>query len=460
MGIVRNFKFTEPIRCRKDIDMPIGFGLWNSESSCLQAEGKLDVDNLLKVIRDLSEENDKLKSSLRSNEKCRDLTDFSKPRHSKALLFGGGSAKYKSESSWANVACSGKECKVEEKEISRNIVEGELENELIDIEMLDHEALLDYSRMLGKLVKRLQTRIPVAVEDIQNSPQSHGKHPKDESKHFEISRTNSKKFGHKLAQRCESKSKCVKLLQKNEQGNEQVRFNVESRNNYTRKTPSWDERRRKICSYCSKKHKFGRRFCEAFGKKCQVCLKFNHIKDACWYSRNQNNTEDHEKGLTADPTKKNTGECLKEKELRSDELEIEKKVVKNDDLFPKAKEKDNDDSVLCTNDDDCFIQEIQGRRDIQWFESAHTKQMMIHRGGSVLTTFLDRFRVLKKDSENKLKDVNPGRKELGIEEVDDHSNEEENVKNEDPLIQVPKRWNVRVGSEIQKWVDFKAEWSD
>ena len=153
----------------------------------------MDVDNLLKVIRELSNENLNLRNSLRSKERCRDL---SKPSHSKASLFGGGSAKYKPEPSWANVACSGKEYKVEEKEISRNIVEGELENGLIDIEMLDHEALLDYSRMLGRLVKRLQTRIPVAVEDIQDIPQIHGKHPKDKGTHFEISRTYSKKFGH------------------------------------------------------------------------------------------------------------------------------------------------------------------------------------------------------------------------------------------------------------------------
>ena len=86
--------------------------------------------------------------------------------------------------------------------------------------------------------------------------------------------------------------------------------------------------------------------------------------------------------------------------------------------------------------------------------------MMISRGGLVLKIFLDRFRVLKKDHENKFKDVNPGRKDLGIEQVDDNSNAEENVRNEDSLIQVPKRWNTRTGSEAQKWVDFKAEWND
>ena len=42
----------------------------------------------------------------------------------------------------------------------------------------------------------------------------------------------------------------------------------------------------------------------------------------------------------------------------------------------------------------------------------------------------------------------------------DNSNAEEDARNEDSLIQVPKRWNARVGSESQKWVEFKAEWND
>ena len=79
--------------------------------------------------------------------------------------------KYESGSSLADFAWSGKDCLVKEKENSGNVIENKLEHGLINIELLDYEALLNYSRMLGKLVKRLRPRIPVAVEDIRDIPQ-------------------------------------------------------------------------------------------------------------------------------------------------------------------------------------------------------------------------------------------------------------------------------------------------
>ena len=92
----------------------------------------------------------------------------------------------------------------------------------------------------------------------------------------------------------------------------------------------------------------------------------------------------------------------------------EKNVVVNDDLASKAKGKEEHENGYCS--DNRLIREIHEQKDIQWFESSPTKELMLSRGGLVLKTFLDRFRVLKKDHENKFKDVNPGRKDLGIEE--------------------------------------------
>ena len=136
----------------------------------------------------------------------------------------------------------------------------------------------------------------------------------------------------------------------------------------------------------------------------------------------------------------------------------EKNVVMNDDLGSEAKQREEHDTIYCS--DNRLIREIQEQTDIQWFESGPTKEMIVSRGGLVLTKFLDRFRVLKKDHEDKLKGVNSGRKESEIEAVDDIRNAQKNVRSEDSLDKWPRRWNSRVGTESRKWEDFKAEWSD
>ena len=143
---------------------------------------------------------------------------------------------------------------------------------------------------------------------------------------------------------------------------------------------------------------------------------------------------------------------IETKEWSKREKDPEKNVVVNDDLASKAKGKEEHDNGYCS--DNRLIREIQEQMDIQWFESGPTKEMMVTRGGLVLTKFLDRFRVLKKDHEDKLKGVNSGRKESEIEAVDDIRNTQKNVRSEDKW---PRRWNSRVGTE---WEDFKAEWSD
>ena len=51
--------------------------------------------------------------------------------------------------------------------------------------------MLDYSRMLGNFVKRLQVRIPVVVEDIPDSPQSIGQDPQEIPENWTLNRKES-----------------------------------------------------------------------------------------------------------------------------------------------------------------------------------------------------------------------------------------------------------------------------
>ena len=41
----------------------------------------------------------------------------------------------------------------------------------------------------------------------------------------------------------------------------------------------------KACQFCGGIHRWGKDRCPAFGNKCRVCLKMNHLDDVCFYSK-------------------------------------------------------------------------------------------------------------------------------------------------------------------------------
>ena len=41
----------------------------------------------------------------------------------------------------------------------------------------------------------------------------------------------------------------------------------------------------KACQFCGGIHRWGKDRCPAFGNKCKVCLKMNHLDDVCFYSK-------------------------------------------------------------------------------------------------------------------------------------------------------------------------------
>ena len=201
------------------------------------------------------------------------------------------------------------------------------------IEIMDHEALVAYCRLLEELLMRRQ---PGKVNPTYDCQQQQVKFfNKKKTRGFTKTREHDTVVSSNVATQVEISDKDLKVTKSHSS-------NSSSPNRQEMRIP---KNRLQECSYCLERHIWGRIHCKGFQHRCENCGVFNHLEQACWYK-----LIEQPKALRN--FQKKTGNDDSASEIKSEE-EVSDWKLKSDDKDP-AVDNNTGDPILANQ------KELQG----------------------------------------------------------------------------------------------------